>query len=109
MHYILTTKIILIKANMKSLTYPTMIQGILSDDHAGKAIEIILSELKRAEEKHPGWPDDIVHAVAIMIEEAGEAMQAAIDCHYKGGDIELLRIELAQVGAMAIRTIMHLP
>jgi hypothetical protein len=46
--------------------------------------------------------------VAIMIEEAGEAMQAAINCHYEGGDIELLRIELAQVGAMAIRAIIHL-
>jgi len=89
--------------------YPEMIQGILSETHADKAIEIILSELKHAEAKHPGWPDDIVHAVAIMIEEAGEAMQAAINCHYEGGDIELLRIELAQVGAMCVRTIMHLP
>ncbi len=85
-----------------------MIQGILSEAHANKAIEIILSELKHAEAKHPGWPDDIVHAVAIMIEEAGEAMQAAINCHYEQGDVELLKTELAQVGAMAIRAIIHL-
>lgn len=73
-----------------------------------KVIDAIFNELIKAEAKHPGWPDDKIHAVAIMIEAAGEAMQAAIDCVYSGGDIELLRKELAQTGAMAIRALIHL-
>ncbi len=72
------------------------------------AIDLIFQELRKAEEKHPGWPDDVVHAVAIMVEEAGEAMQAALDVHYRGRGIEDLRIELAQTGAMAIRALIHL-
>lgn len=72
------------------------------------AIDLIFAELKRAEEKHPGWPDDIVHAVGIMIEEAGESMQAALDCTYSNGDIEHLKKELAQTGAMCIRALVHL-
>lgn len=70
--------------------------------------DLIFSELRKAEKKHPGWPDDVIHAVAIMVEEAGEAMQAALDVHYRGRDIEDLRIELAQTGAMAIRALIHL-
>jgi len=72
------------------------------------SIDLIFSELRKAEEKHPGWPQDVVHAVAIMVEEAGEAMQAALDVHYRGRGIEDLRIELAQTGAMAIRALIHL-
>ncbi|MFH0995775.1 MAG: hypothetical protein V1844_09805 [Pseudomonadota bacterium] len=69
---------------------------------------MIFDELIKAEAKHPIWPDDKIHAVAILIKEAGESMQAAIDCHYSKGDIELLRKELAQTGAMAIRALIHL-
>lgn len=72
------------------------------------AIEYIFDELRKAEAKHPGWPEDKIHAVAILIEEAGEAMQAAIDCTYANGNVELLKKELAQTGAMAIRALMHL-
>lgn len=78
-------------------------------EHGEKAIEQIFEELRKAEAKHPGWPDDKIHAVAILIEEAGEAMQAAIDCVYAGGSIADLRKELAQTGAMAIRALLHLP
>lgn len=73
-----------------------------------KAIEMVLEELRKAEAKHPGWPSDKIHAVAIMIEEAGEAMQAAIDCVYAGGEVEHLRTELAQTGAMALRALINL-
>ena len=80
------------------------------DINAGnRAIELIFNELRKAEAKHPGWPDDKIHAVGILVEEAGEAMQAAIDCTYSDGDLEKLRIELAQTGAMAIRALLHLP
>ena len=75
---------------------------------AEKAIDSIFDELRAAEEKHPGWPEDKIHAVAIMVEEAGESMRAAIDYTYSAGDIEHLRKELAQTGAMCLRALMHL-
>ena len=71
-------------------------------------IELIFLELELAERKHPGWPDDKIHAVAIMAEESGEAVQAAIDVVYNGGSIEHLKRELAQTGAMCIRALKHL-
>ena len=82
-----------------------------------EAIELIFRELAAAEEEHPGWPDDAIYAVAILIEEAGEAMQAAIDLTWldkgalRGVRNELigkLRRELAQTGAMALRALIHL-
>ena len=81
------------------------------------AIQRILIELKDAETKHPGWPEDKIYAVAILVEEAGEAIQAAIDLEWlhKGTDLkdrekalEHLRKELAQTGAMALRALIHL-
>lgn len=75
---------------------------------AETAIDSIFDELAAAEKKHPEWPEDKIHAVAIMIEEAGESMQAAIDYTYTNGDIEHLKKELAQTGAMCIRALMHL-
>ncbi len=79
-----------------------------------KVIEMIFAELKKAEEKHPSWPDDLIHAVGIITEEVGEAMQEAIDLTYKSPPSKIdvldnLKIELAQVGAMAIRALMRLP
>ena len=75
---------------------------------AEAAIDLIFNELEAAEKKHPHWPEDKIHAVAIMSEEAGESMQAAIDCTYANGDLERLKKELAQTGAMCIRALMHL-
>jgi hypothetical protein len=43
-----------------------------------KASELILTELRRAVEKHPNWPENRLRQVAIMVEEAGEALQAAL-------------------------------
>lgn len=65
-------------------------------------------ELRSAQEKHPGWPDDIIHQAAIMVEEAGESIQAAIDVYYKGEPIDKLKKEVAQTGAMAIRILINL-
>ncbi|WP_147839834.1 hypothetical protein [Serratia nevei] len=73
------------------------------------AITQIKEELTAAEEKHPTWPTDTVHATAILNEEAGELTQAAIDYHYHNGSLEKVRREAAQVGAMAIRVLINLP
>ena len=91
------------------------------------AVELVFDELRKAEEKYPGWPDDLIHAVAIITEEVGEAMQDAIDLtywkynpvqgfgtawgseeEYRASRLNDLRIELAQVGAMAIRALINL-
>ena len=90
-----------------------------------ETIDLIIDELKKAEAKHPGWPDDLIHAVGVITEECGEAMQDAIDLtywkydpmpwaegteeEYKASRLEDLRCELAQVGATAIRALMNLP
>jgi len=73
-----------------------------------RAITLIFRELRKAEEKHPQWPDDPVHAVAILVEEAGEAMKEALDIHYRGKANEDLVKELAQTGAMALRALINI-
>lgn len=73
-----------------------------------QAIRLINLELVRAEVLHPVWPKDIVHATAIMVEEAGEAIQAALDLTYDGGSVEHLMEELVQTGAMCVRALMNI-
>ena len=72
------------------------------------AVDAMLKELERAKSKHPTWPTDIVHQVAIMVEEAGEAMRATLNYVYEGGSIEAVRKELEHTGAMAIRVLINL-
>jgi len=71
-------------------------------------ISMIFAELREAEVKFPGWPKDVIHGTAIMIEEAGEAMKAALDLYYGRGDCAKLQKEIAQTGAMAIRLLVYL-
>lgn len=53
-------------------------------------IEMINIELKKAKEKHPYSPGDIVHQIAILAEESGEAVQAVLNKVYdSGGDEEI--------------------
>lgn len=68
----------------------------------------ILQEVERAQKKYPEWPADVVHAIAVMVEEAGEALRAANNCKWHNGDIEALRTELVQTGAMVIRALKNL-
>ncbi len=76
--------------------------------NSDNVIDLIMTELKAAQKKHPGWPDDVIHQAAIMGEEAGESIQAAIDVYYAQGSLEKLKKEVAQTGAMAIRILMNL-
>jgi NTP pyrophosphatase (non-canonical NTP hydrolase) len=73
-----------------------------------EALDMIFRELRQAEEQHPGWPHDPVYGAAIMAEEAGEAMKAALDHHYNRGSLLHLKVELAQTAAMAIRALLSL-
>ena len=80
---------------------------ILCKDETYNLIDI-LSEVERAREKHPEWPDDIIHAVAIVAEESGEAVRAALNHVYHGGSIDEVRTELVQTAAMCIRMLENL-
>ena len=69
-----------------------------------EAFELILKELGKAEAKFPGWPDDVVHGAAILAEEAGETVQAALDYFYHRCDSKEKMIkEAAHTGAMVLR------
>lgn len=69
------------------------------------SFEIIHAEYLKAKEKWPGWPVDPVHAAAVLAEEAGEVIKAALKYCYEDGDGSDITKEAAQVGAMALRMI----
>ena len=71
----------------------------------GYIIEDIRDELIEAMEKFPDFPCDPIHAVSIMSEESGEAIQAAIQWMYEKGNRRKTREELIQTAAMCIRAI----
>jgi len=67
-------------------------------------LEAIFKELRYAEKKFPGWPTDVVHAAAIVAEEAGELVQAALDWNYHREEwTTKMEKEAAQTAAMAMR------
>ena len=68
----------------------------------------ILNELEKAEDKHPEFPTDIIHMLAIMNEEAGEAIRAGLIYHYEGGKIDDVELELLQTAAMCLRCLKNL-
>ena len=79
------------------------------------ALALIARELIRAQQKHPGWPNDPVHAAAVVAEEAGELVQACLDMTYgvppghpRHFEIEDAAFnEAVQVGAMAVRFMLN--
>jgi len=72
-----------------------------------QAIDLILRELTSAMAKHPDWPSDPIHAAAVLGEEAGETIQAALDMVYDDAPEARLIAEAAQTGAVAIRILMN--
>ena len=74
---------------------------------AGKEVKDIFDdifvELRKAEAKFPGWPEDPVHGAAIVAEEAGELVQAALDWYYERGKSKDVEVEALHTAAMAIR------
>jgi hypothetical protein len=73
-----------------------------------EALLAVLDEIKRAESLHPYWPDDIIHQSAIVGEESGELIQAALDCKYKSWDMAKIRTEAIHTAATAIRLLINL-
>jgi len=71
-------------------------------------IDQMVTELAKAEEKHPSWPTDIIHASAVVGEESGELIRACLQVEYENGSIAEAKKEAIQTGAMAIRFLAHL-
>ena len=63
----------------------------------------IIAELESAKEKHPTWPDDLIHRAAIVGEEAGELLQAALQYTYEKGRFYNMHKEAIQTGATVLR------
>ncbi|KAB8156174.1 hypothetical protein EZY14_002845 [Kordia sp. TARA_039_SRF] len=66
-------------------------------------LQEVQTELKRAEQKHPEYPECDFRRVAIMNEEAGEVTKAVLHFHYEKGTQEHIREELVQTAAMCMR------
>ncbi|MCC6603065.1 MAG: hypothetical protein IT327_07640 [Anaerolineae bacterium] len=74
-------------------------------------IEEVMAELNRARAKFPTWPDDPIHAAAVVAEESGELAKAVLQAcyeqekneHYFQDQLTEVRREAIQTAAMAIR------
>ena len=76
-----------------------------------QAIDDLFAELRRAEAKFPGWPRDLIHGAAIVAEESGELVQAALQATYnepRDYDLTHAYKEATQVAAMGLRMMLAL-
>lgn len=73
-------------------------------------LDEILREVDRATAKFPTWPDDVLHAIAILGEEFGELTKEAMQLTYEPHKTspEELATEAIQTAAMALRFAMSL-
>ena len=67
------------------------------------ALSLILSELARAEKLHPAWPNNLIHASAILAEESGEVTKAVLDHNEHKGSKAHIITEAVHTAAMALR------
>lgn len=67
-------------------------------------VVLITDELMKAIGKHPNWPENnVIHCAAIVSEESGELIRAALQLHYENGSVDEVEKEAIQTGAMALR------
>ena len=71
-------------------------------------LEEIYEEYFRAEKLHPNWPEDLIHQAAIIGEEAGELLQAALQYTYEDGTRAAIKKEALQTAAMCYRLLINL-
>lgn len=79
------------------------------DDQTQKIIGVIMTELKRAKQKFPWFPEDPVHAAAIVNEEAGELTRASLRITYEDAEWSEAVEEAIQTAAMSVRFLENLP
>ena len=71
-------------------------------------VAAIMHELARAEKKHPNFADGIIDKCAVVCEEAGELIRAALLHKYEGGSINEVETEAIQTACTAIRLLKNL-
>lgn len=74
-----------------------------------QCLRAIVSELVRAEEKHPDWPDDLAHAAKIVSDQAVGLLSAS--AKFRNGierDDKRILEEALQTGAMALRFLLNM-
>lgn len=71
-------------------------------------IQAIITEVERAETKHPDWPIDKVYAATIVAEENGELTRACLQYESENGDIEEIKKEAIQTACTCIRLLENL-
>lgn len=73
-------------------------------------LEPVLAELDRATTKFPTWPNDPLHALAILGEEFGELTKALLQLMYEphNSHPSEARAEAIQTAAMALRLLISL-
>lgn len=64
-------------------------------------LDDVKGELLRAINKFPTWPDDPLHALAILVEEVGELSKTILENRYEGKEPDIK--EAIQTAAMALR------
>lgn len=69
-----------------------------------QVIQLILIELTQARRKHPSWPEnDKLLGAAIIAEESGEAIRAAVQLVAESGNEAALFREVIQTAAVCVR------
>ena len=64
-------------------------------------LQAVLDEVERAKAKFPQWPTCIIQSAAIVSEESGGLIQAAIQCTYEGGNESECQTEAIQTACTA--------
>ncbi|MFL5808068.1 MAG: hypothetical protein ACJ749_01025 [Flavisolibacter sp.] len=65
------------------------------------------AEMQSAKVKHPDWPVDVIHQAAIVAEESGELVRAALQSTYENADKDHITREAIQTGAMCLRVLVN--
>lgn len=75
-----------------------------------QTIDDIIMELQRAIKKFPAWPDDPLHALAVLGEEYGELTKEVLQLTYEPHktSLEKVKTEAIQTAAMALRFVASL-
>lgn len=90
----------------KAFNYLQLVNG--NEASLQTVLAQILMELSRAIQKHPHFPEDLIHMAAIVAEESGELIRATVQQVYEGGSMEEVRTEAVQTAATAIRFLLTL-
>jgi NTP pyrophosphatase (non-canonical NTP hydrolase) len=72
-----------------------------------EVIEAIRAELAKARKKFPRWPTTAVKSAAIVCEESGELIRAALQHEDENGMLTACDKEAIQTAAMCVRFLMR--